>query len=99
MVLCCYGQGVEEDEEHHYPVKALGFHIYKALHPEETIPATSQATKHKDNPGLECKAAVDIKCNHVHIYKTFNSLVVHDSTLPFQVIQAVCVGISTGQRQ
>lgn len=90
-MLCCDCQGVEENEEHHQPVKALGFHIHQALHPEETIPATSQAAKHKNNPGLLCQAAVDITCQHLRIYKTVDSLVVDDTTLALQAIKAVCV--------
>lgn len=60
VVLCCYGQGVEKDEEHHQPVKAVCFHIHKTLHPEEAIPATGQATKHRNNTGLVCQAAVNV---------------------------------------
>lgn len=45
MVLCGYGQSVEEDQEHHQPVKALGFHIHQTLHPEETIPATGKTAE------------------------------------------------------
>lgn len=45
--LSGYGQSVEKDKEHHTPVKALGFHINQTLHPEETVPATSQAAKHE----------------------------------------------------
>lgn len=56
VVLCCYGQGVEEDKEHHQPIESLGFHVHQALHPEETIPATGQTagetttTTKKDSP-------------------------------------------------
>lgn len=62
MVLRCYSQGVEEDKDHHYPVKALGLHIHKALHPEEAIPATGQAAEHKDNPAV----ILTLRCRHVH---------------------------------
>lgn len=99
VVLCRYGQGVEENKEHHHPVKALGFHIHQALHPEETIPATAQAAIYKNNLGLQWQAAVDIPYQHLHIYKTADSLIVDDSTLAFQVMQAVCVRVTTGQRQ
>ena len=99
VVLCCDGQGVEENEDHHHPVKGLGFHIHQALHPEETIPATGQAAEHMNNPGLLCQAVADISCQDLHIYKTGDSLVVDNLTLSFQVIQAVCVRISTGQRK
>lgn len=94
VVLCCYGQGVEEDEEHHYPVKALGFHIQQALHPEETVPATGQAAKHKNKPGLVCRVTVIITCKNVYIYIAADSLVVDNSTLSFQVIQAVCIRVT-----
>lgn len=50
VVLRCYGQGVEEDEEHHQPVKPLSFHIHQTLHPEETVPATGQTAKKTNNP-------------------------------------------------
>lgn len=50
VVLCGYGQRVEEYEEHHSPIKALGFHINQTLHPEETIPAKAQPAKHENNP-------------------------------------------------
>lgn len=50
VVLCCYGQGVEEDEEHHQPIKRLSFHIHQTLHPEETVPATGQTAKMTNNP-------------------------------------------------
>lgn len=99
MVLRRYGQGVEEDKDHHYPVKTPGFHIDKALHPEEAIPATSQAAKHKNNPGFLCQATVHNIRKHLHIHRTVDSLVVHDFTFAFQVVQAVCFRISTGQRQ
>lgn len=96
VVFCCNGQGVEEDEEHHQPVKAPGFHIHQTLHPEEPVPATGQATKCKNNAGLLCQATMH---QHLHIYKTADLLVVDDLTLAFHLIQAVCVRISTGQRQ
>lgn len=45
VVLCCDGQRVEEDEEHHQPIEGLRFHVNQALHPEEAIPATGQTAK------------------------------------------------------
>lgn len=47
VVLSGYGQSVEEYEEHHTPIKGLGFHINQTFHPEETVPPKGQATKHE----------------------------------------------------
>lgn len=89
-MLCCYGQGVEENKEHHHPVKGFGFHIHEALHPEETIPATGQTTTHTHTQTLGYCAKV---LSYVHdcVYKAANSLVVYDSTLALQVVQAICI--------
>lgn len=58
--LCGYGQSVEEDEEHHHPVETLGFHINQALHPKETVPASSQTAKHKHSSCSLFKVTTDI---------------------------------------
>lgn len=49
VVLCCYGQGVEEDKEHDQPIEGVGFHVHQALHPEEAIPTTSQTAGETKN--------------------------------------------------
>lgn len=73
VVLCCYGQGVEEDEEHNEPVEGFCLHIDQTLHPEETVPATGQAAKQKNNPASTCQVAVNIACEHLHIYSRLTS--------------------------
>lgn len=87
VVLCGYGQSVEEDQEHHHPIKRPGFHVHQALHPEETVPTPSQAAKHKNNSNL----LFHIECQHLEIFTVGNSLVIDYSTLALQVIQTVCV--------
>lgn len=66
VVLCCYGQGVEQNEEHHYPVKGLGLHIHQTLHPQETVPATGQAAKQLNNTGLLCQIQVNMYLSHIY---------------------------------
>lgn len=93
VILCCYGQRIEEDEEHHQPVKALGFHIHQTLHPEETVPTTRQTAKKRSKTGLRYTVTVNIACKPVT--HTTDSLVVDNVALAFQVIQTVGVRFST----
>lgn len=82
VVLCCYGQGIEEDKEHYEPVKGLCFYVDQTLHPEETVPATGQAAKQKNNPALMCQVTANIACEHLHIYSRLTSNRQFDSCLP-----------------
>lgn len=62
MILCGNSQSVEEDEEHHQPVKALRLHIHQTFHPEKTIPTTGQAAKHRKK-AAHCGAFFELVYN------------------------------------